>query len=447
MSESIQKYDPTNRESILAYAQRLVGKTLRQVIDAGELADPHRRRGSFGNALEEHYFDYAINSDSSADFAEAGLELKATPLKLVKKGKQEVLVAKERLVLGMIDYDTVVNESFDTSHVLQKCSDVLLVSYVYEKEKNPVDYVIVAVAEWRIPEEDLPQIRSDFETIVAKVRAGHAEDISGSDTMYLEACTKAANSSVRTSQPFSDVPAKPRAWAFKASYMTVVQQGILRGMQAMPRSAAEKQLGLLELVKARFASYFGMTERELQAKFSLTKSKDLCARITRCILGVDSENEIAEFAKANVKPKTIRLKRNGVPKEAMSFPCFDYFELEKRSFEESDFLSYLQQKYLYVIYREDDAGDYRLSDVCFWQMPESDLGEAKRCYEQMQQNVREGRADVSVKSSENRCCHVRPHGANSADTKPQPHGAPVVKKCFWLNQRYLADEIARTLGE
>ena len=100
-----------------------------------------------------------------------------------------------------------------------------------------------------------------------------------------------------------------------------------------------------------------------------------------------------------------------------------------------------------MIYREDDAGDYRLSDVCFWQMPESDLGEAKRCYEQMQQNVREGRADVSVKSSENRCCHVRPHGANSADTKPQPHGAPAVKKCFWLNQRYLAGEIARTLGE
>ena len=187
MSESIKKYDPTDRGSILAYAQRLVGKTLRQVTDAGDLADPHRRRGSFGNALEEHYFDYAINSDSSADFAEAGLELKATPLKLVKKGKQEVLVAKERLVLGMIDYDTVVNESFDISHVLQKCSDVLLVSYVYEKEKNPVDYVIVAVAEWRIPEEDLPQIRTDFETIVAKVRAGHAEDISGSDTMYLEA--------------------------------------------------------------------------------------------------------------------------------------------------------------------------------------------------------------------------------------------------------------------
>ena len=57
MSDSIQKYDPTDRKSILTYAQRLVGKTLRQVTDAGELADPHRRRGSFGNALEENYFD------------------------------------------------------------------------------------------------------------------------------------------------------------------------------------------------------------------------------------------------------------------------------------------------------------------------------------------------------------------------------------------------------
>ena len=38
MSESIKKYDPTDRGSILAYAQRLVGKTLRQVTDAGDLA-------------------------------------------------------------------------------------------------------------------------------------------------------------------------------------------------------------------------------------------------------------------------------------------------------------------------------------------------------------------------------------------------------------------------
>ena len=90
-------------------------------------------------------------------------------------------------------------------------------------------------------------------------------------------------------------------------------------------------------------------------------------------------------------------------------------------------------------------GAFHLTDVCFWQMPDRDFDEAKRCYDQMRENVRRGQAEVSVKSTENRCCHVRPHGANGRDTKPQPHGQPVVKKCFWLNQKYLAGEIREAL--
>ena len=57
----------------------------------------------------------------------------------------------------------------------------------------------------------------------------------------------------------------------------------------------------------------------------------------------------------------------------MSFPAFDYFDLLETGFDDSSFLGYLEQKYLFVIYREDAAGEYRLSDVCFWQMPEKDL--------------------------------------------------------------------------
>ena len=98
-----------------------------------------------------------------------------------------------------------------------------------------------------------------------------------------------------------------------------------------------------------------------------------------------------------------------------------------------------------MLYREDDAGAYRLQDICFWQMPEDDLEDAKLCYNKMRDNVLKGRADVSVRSSENRCCHVRPHGRDSRDTRPQPFGPPVVKKCFWLNQSYLQEEIGRVL--
>lgn len=171
-------YDPKSAESILEYAGQLVGKTLREATGVNEIASPRQRRGAFGNALEEYYFKIPPNSSPRADFDGAGLELKSTPLRKTKKGE---LVAKERLVLGMIDYSSVVNESFECSHLIEKAASILLVSYLYEPDKSPLDYVIEAVVQWGFPEEDLPQIRRDWDTVVNKVRAGHAEDISSGD--------------------------------------------------------------------------------------------------------------------------------------------------------------------------------------------------------------------------------------------------------------------------
>lgn len=455
-------YDPADRYSIVFYAKELVGKTLRESIDVGHIDAPKKRRGSFGNAVEEYYFLFPPNSSPEPDFEGVGLELKTTPLKRNSKGK---IIAKERLVITMIDYMGVVHESFETSHLMRKASNMLIISYLWEPDKDPLDYVVEVAEEWGIPERDKPQIKADWETVVGKVRAGRAEDISGSDTLYLEACTKASDSSVRRRQPYSDVPAKPRAWALKSSYMTAVQNGLLERARtdstdgapsslgpsgrrrapyrAIARAEDERKLSLLDLARRRFALYVGLTESQLAMCFGLTRSKHLCARITNRILGMGTDDRIEEFEKAGIRPKTMRLKRDGMPKEAVSFPAFDYYELAARRFEDSDFYSYLHSTWLFVIYREDADGEFRLSDICFWRMPDSDIPEAKRCYDQMRANVLAGHAEISVKSTENRCCHVRPHGRDSRDVTPQPYGKPVVKKSFWLNQRYLAGEIER----
>ena len=60
-------YNPTQIDSIVEYAEGLVGHTLREKTSAPELQSPKQRRGSFGNALEEYFFDYKPNSDSSPD--------------------------------------------------------------------------------------------------------------------------------------------------------------------------------------------------------------------------------------------------------------------------------------------------------------------------------------------------------------------------------------------
>lgn len=444
-------YDPCDAESIVYYAQQLVGSTLREKVDVERMDDPKKRKGAFGNLVENAYFLYDSNSDSAPDFSQVGMELKTTPLKQNKKGD---LVSKERLVIGMIDYMSVTDEEFETSHLLEKSSDILLISYLYEAEKDPLDYLIKVVARWGLPEDDMPIFKNDWELVVDKIRAGEAHLLSGSDTLYLEACTKAANSQVRRPQPYSDIPAKPRAWALKNSYMTSVSNELLEKMQPISRLDSEANLSLFDLVHERFSAYFGLSEVELAEEFGYTAKdgklpKNIFALVTNKILGVDKDSKIAEFEKAGIKPKTVRIKRNKNSKESMSFPTFDYCELAKTDFEDSEFSVQLDAKYLFVIFREDETQDgvYRLRDIIFWQMNDIDKGEAAACYEEMRRRVNTGQADNSVKSSENRCCHVRPHGQNANDTCMTPYGVPVTKKCFWLNAKYLAEQIEHEISK
>lgn len=441
------EYDSSSIESILAYAKQLEGHTLREECPGLEwVEDPHMRRGSFGNAVEEFFFHYGINNNPDADFPKVGTELKTTPLKRLKNGS---LSAKERLVISSINYMSVVDETWETSSLQKKLQKILLIVYQYDKELNPVDYLVKLVELWGIPDEDVPTFRNDWDTVVRKIRQGRAHELSGSDTLYLEAATKAANASIRTKQPYSAIPAKPRAWAIKTSYMTAALNGMLEA-QAIRRDGGDGNLDLLSLVRRRFEPYIGLTENELANACGYSwkgkrKPKNLCALITHHILGVERGARIAEFEKAGVKAKTMRLKRNGVPKESISFPTFDYCELAVCEFESSDFRDYLRQKYLFVIYREDmrEKGIFRLSEVVFWQMPDVDLLEARRCYEEMRRRVCSGQADRSVRSTENRCCHVRPHGRDKTDVLPTPCGSFETKKCFWLNARYIASEIDR----
>jgi DNA mismatch repair protein MutH len=98
-------YNPRNKESVLAYAKKLRGKTLREVCDASILEHTYLGKGNFGQILEKYYFQYEPNSDSQADFFEIGMELKSTPLKQLNNLDYR---SKERLVLNIINYLEVV---------------------------------------------------------------------------------------------------------------------------------------------------------------------------------------------------------------------------------------------------------------------------------------------------------------------------------------------------
>ena len=225
-------YDNTSSSSIENYALKLKEKSFRDVL----LNDPNisdedrallfeyynnpRSKGSLGQLIEKHFFFYNPNSSSEADFNEAGIELKVTPYLIKSKGDFR---AKERLVLTIINYmNDYKEEDFLKSHVYEKCALMLLVYYLYGPNKERLDYLINYIKLFQFPEEDLEIIKNDYKIIIDKIKNGKAEEISESDTNYLGACTKGANSNSLREQPFSNVNAMQRAFCLKNSYMTYI---------------------------------------------------------------------------------------------------------------------------------------------------------------------------------------------------------------------------------
>ena len=216
------RYDATDPASIERYAKRLEGHSLREMLSLEDrtVYQTGRGKGNLGDVVERSYFGIHPGNISAPDFQEAHVELKTTPVKLV--GKK--LKAKERLVLQIINYKNVNSETWEDSSFMAKNSVLLLLFYLWERDAELTDYVFKIARLWSFPDEDMENIRKDWETIVRFIREGRAHHLSERHTLYLAASVKGSKGTDRTSQPNSDELAKPRAFALKTSYMNIVER-------------------------------------------------------------------------------------------------------------------------------------------------------------------------------------------------------------------------------
>lgn len=473
MDASIElHYDKSNPSSIEAYAQKLIGRSFREIMDEdayairedgatyGEsaVAEAKRNKGNVGQIIEECFFHYSCNSDSRPDFPEAGVELKVTPYKVNKNGS---LSAKERLILTMIDYIDVVEESFETSHLWNKAKLILLIYYLYKQEEQfNIDYRIGFAKLFTPPEQDLKIIKHDYEIIVEKIKAGKAHELSEGDTMYLGAATKSSTSEVRRKQPYSDIPAKPRAFAFKTSYMTsVLNNYIVPGKDTYEPIIKEGSVDSFEdYVVDKIEAFAGYSVDDLCMKFDIDvseKKKNLGAMIAYRILGIRG-NQAEEFEKANIVVKTIRVGANGKIKENMSFPTFKFKELVQENWDDSTFGNYLREtRFLFVVYKFDDTNKLYLKGAQFWNIPYEDLeNDVRAVWERTVQVLKDGLEFEKVngvyqnnfpKQKDNKVSHVRPHAQNARDTYELPDGRAYPKQCFWLNNSYILSQLDERL--
>ncbi len=457
-------YDVNSADSIIDFAKLLKDQTLRQACGVEIEEHGYNGKGNFGQILEKFYFGYEPNSDAEPDFKEAGMELKSSPLKTLKNGEFR---SKERLVLNIINYLEVHKEEFETSSFWKKNSHLLLVFYLHDRDLDLLDYIIKLVDGWQYPNEDLKIIKRDWEFINQRIKEGKAHELSEGDTFYLGACTKGSTAlkSFRN-QPFNEEQAKQRAYSLKQGYVNHIIANIAQEETAVYGKIIEhpeildKVRSIEEIVILKFHPFYGKSAEKIEQELVLDlnkKAKSYFANLTNVILGLKLGQKIEEFEKADIQVKTIRLKENNLPKEDISFPTFEYQELIETDWEDSDFKNILESKFFFVFYQF-EGENLILRKVKFWNMPYSDILEAKNVWEEMVKTVSNGEIVKKVtdkgvrktffpKKTENRISHVRPHARNAADTYELPVADKLTglteytKHCFWLNASYVKDEI------
>ena len=447
------------KEEVTEIAKSVLGKTFGEINSYQARLDEFNK-GQFGILMEEDVYGYGANSKKAPDFEVAGIELKVTPY---KKNKNGTLSAKERLVITIINYMEDYKYKFYESHLYEKSKMMQIIWYLYEEGKKHCDLKVTHELLYTYPEEDLPIIINDYQTIIDKICQGKADEISEADTMYLGACCKGVNSSSLRKQPFSDKKAMQRAFCLKTSYMTQLVRQYIGGEKIekiIPNKKSAKLSFEDELIN-RLKPYYGKTVSELKELFGVTTdAKNINELLLAKMLGVKGKvAQTDEFLKANIIPKTIRVEKSGRIVESMSFPTFKFDKIVNETWDESDlYNTFLSTKYMFSIFEEKN-GEYVFSKIKFWCMPLIILNnDIKDVWNKTKKVIQSGNIVKEVLPngkritnfpgmSENKYCHVRPHGQNANDTYPLPTEDKLTglkeytKHCFWLNNKYVKEII------
>ncbi len=484
----IPLYDNKNPKSIEDYAKKLIGKTFLEVLNEDHVPSDRieeqieygnkKRKGGLGNLLEEEYFGYHVNSESAPDFPEAGVELKATPYELTKKGDYR---AGERLVLTMISYDGPIENDLLKSHLWNKCRLILLVYYWRNRAlENNLLYPIHYVSLFTPSETDLAIIKNDYRIIANKVISGKAEELSEADTFYLGACTKGATAEKSIVKQFYSPHslAKKRAFCYKTSYMTfVLNEYIIKTDETyehLINNAAElKGQSFADFIISKINRYKGFSDKQLCKLFDreYNNNKAQWTDLAYRMLGIRS-NRAEEFRKANLTVKVIRLEENGKMRESMSFPPFRYKELVNETWEDSTLHNYFDEtKFLFVVFKR-EGECYILNGCQLWNMPYNDLNETvMNGWQKIVNTIKEG-VELEIhntgnqvivennfpKKNDNRIIHIRPHAQkryyrfidgtvigngkeSDANPLPNPEGVWMPHYSFWINNDYILSQL------
>jgi len=416
-------------------ARSLVGRALIEIDPTAPMQPSSAQTKGRVGRIYESAFDIPPNSVAGPDFPGAGIELKSVPV-LLTPGSAK---AKERISVGMIDFDRLATEEWATAAVRKKIERMLVIFYAWEPLRPIASFRTLVAGIWEPDESTLAGIRSDWDLIAGLVRSGRRDDVSESLTTMLGAATKGPGHGSRS-----------RAWSLKQPFVTWLYE-VMRGREALPIGpiAANPEAAFETRVLEQLRPHIGQSLGALAASIGRPDlgGKAATSQIVRTLIGERPRGRHGDFERFGIETKVVPVDSRGTVVERMSFPAFIHEELVFEDWSTSDLLGRLNRLLIVPIHREKGAAlaDTVLGRPFFWSPTPTELDGIAEEWATYRNLIAAGGANQLPPASQTTYVHVRTHGRDATDREPAPGGFDVTRKSFWLNDRFL-ERILREHG-
>ena len=433
-------------------------------------------KGIVGQVLES-LIGNSPNNDPNPDVLNLGIELKVMPL----RKSSNSLVPKERSKIKKINYNSILDESWDTSFLKKKISKILF--FLYEQPigktyRDWEEFTFLGTLLFDLQVDSYHIIKNDWLEIQKKVKSHLAHELSEGDSKVLGACTSGTGKIEKYDGLYE---AKERSYSLKHNYLKLFYLEKYKKKKFENLNIVINRSFEEDLIAKLDQNIYSKTLDELVKKFNIeninfSKNKSAFHLLLKRIFNINPNIEIRDFEENNIVVKTIPVNSAYKPYESMSFNKFSLSELvyqdwngdndDDDSLLEADFKNSISKTFVFIpiIKRKNKKTfnawqEWVVGKPVLWSPSSQEFATIEKEWSMTKQIIVDGvnvwkekhgskfrQRNNLTKESETEIIHIRPKARDSKDIdkdfyKYSNGQISISYQCFWLNKKFVYDKI------
>ena len=319
----------TNIDSLIKFYSKYKGRSLFELnneVESNYGIHINTNKGVVGQILEG-LIGNPPNSNPNSDVYNLGVELKVLPLKKVSNKLQP----KERSKIKSLNYNKIIYENWKNSEIHNKIRLILFLKYEQPIGKNYLDwkhkdFKFLGPLLFVLESSNENIIQKDWEEIKEKVVNENANEISEGDGVILGACTSGTG---KLQIYGNNKTAKQRSYSLKHSYLKqfyLEESGEKYESIQIPKETAPHEFLLHKIKQKIQGEYLGELAGRYKLNF-ISNEKAGFHSLIKKIFNIDEKSNIREIDLLGIEIKTVPVKDDLSPWQAMSFPKFSLVDL------------------------------------------------------------------------------------------------------------------------